>query len=65
MDALFWRRRATACGDGEGIVEAAGDLGMPVETLQTVYGHCHPDLQSRSAGCDEPRLVRLRLCQRT
>ena len=30
--------------------EAAGYLGMTVETLETVYGHHHPDFQRNAAG---------------
>lgn len=29
--------------------EAAGSLGMSVETLRRVYGHHHPDFQKRAA----------------
>jgi integrase len=34
---------------GVPIWEAAGHLGMTVETLQRVYGHHHPDWQRRAA----------------
>lgn len=30
--------------------EAAGYLGMSVETLEKVYGHHHPDFQRNAAG---------------
>lgn len=39
---------------GVPIFEAAGYLGMSIETLQNVYGHHHPDFQSRAAGIDDP-----------
>jgi hypothetical protein len=29
--------------------EAAGSLGMTVQTLQDVYGHHHPDFQKNAA----------------
>lgn len=34
---------------GVSIYEAAGFLGMTVETLESVYGHHHPDFQTRAA----------------
>jgi integrase len=34
---------------GVDIWEAAGSLGMTVETLQNTYGHQHPDFQKRAA----------------
>ena len=38
--------------------EAAGYLGMSIETLQTVYGHHHPDFQNSAAGIDAPQTKR-------
>jgi integrase len=35
---------------GVPVWEAAGYLGMTVETLERVYGHHHPDFQSNAAG---------------
>ena len=35
--------------DGVDMWEAAGFLGMTVETLQRVYGHHHPDWQKDAA----------------
>lgn len=35
--------------EGVPIWEAAGHLGMSIETLQRVYGHHHPDWQKRAA----------------
>jgi integrase len=43
---------------GVPVFEAAGYLGMSVETLQKVYGHHHPDFQNRAAGIEEPRSLR-------
>jgi integrase len=43
---------------GVPIFEAAGYLGMSVATLQNVYGHHHPDFQSRAAGLKEPAIIR-------
>lgn len=34
---------------GVDLWEASGALGMSVRTLETVYGHHHPDWQSRAA----------------
>ena len=39
--------------DGVPHWEAAGYLGMTVETLETVYGHHHPDFQKNA---DNPPL---------
>src|SRR5262249_17926135 len=36
--------------DGVSVWEAAGYLGMSVETLENVYGHHHPDFQRNAAG---------------
>lgn len=40
---------------GVPIYEAAGYLGMTVETLQRVYGHQTPDFQSAAAAASPPR----------
>jgi hypothetical protein len=34
---------------GVPIWEAAGALGMTIETLERTYGHQHPDWQKRAA----------------
>ena len=41
--------------DGVPHWEAAGYLGMTVETLETVYGHHHPDFQKNAAGSKQLR----------
>ncbi len=43
---------------GVPLFEAAGYLGMSVETLQQVYGHHHPDFQSRAAAIERPAIKR-------
>lgn len=35
--------------DGVPVAEAAGSLGMSIATFERVYGHHHPDFQSRAA----------------
>ena len=43
---------------GVPVFEAAGYLGMSIETLQKVYGHHHPDFQSRAADMEPQRRIR-------
>lgn len=43
---------------GVPVFEAAGYLGMSIETLQKVYGHHHPDFQSRAADMEPQRGIR-------
>jgi integrase len=46
--------------DGIDFAEAAGYLGMTVETLQRTYGHHHPDYQRRAAASLSRRANRAR-----
>ncbi len=43
---------------GTDLWEAAGYLGMTVETLETVYGHHHPDFQKNVAGARGAERIR-------
>jgi integrase len=50
--AATWMMQSGKCT----IYEAAGYLGMTVETLEQVYGHHHPDFQKQAiAAFDRPR----------
>jgi integrase len=48
--AATWQMQA-----GTDLWEAAGYLGMSVETLQRYYGHHHPDFQAGAARAEPPR----------
>ena len=55
--AATWQMQA-----GVDPYEAAGYLGMSVETLMDTYGHHHPDFQEKAARASGRKCARRQLC---